>query len=302
MQQPSLRIGMIGLDTSHAVEFTKLLNDPGHPWHVPGGRVVIAYPGGSEDFELSRSRVGGFTEKLRGEYGVEIADSPAAVAAACDAILLESADGRVHAEQFRQIAPYGKPVFVDKPLAVSSRDAGEIAAQAVRHGVPLLSSSSLRYAEGLTEALGGSEKGAVTGADCFGPLALEPTQPGLFWYGIHMVEMLYAALGPGCVHVTAAAGESHEVVVGVWADGRIGTVRGSRQGSPAFGAVVHREGGSRAVDISADAKPFYASLLERVMELFRGGEPAVGIRETLEVIRFIEAANESRETGRRVRL
>nr|WP_272509824.1 Gfo/Idh/MocA family oxidoreductase [Paenibacillus chitinolyticus] len=293
---------MIGLDTSHAVEFTKLLNDPEHPWHVPGGRVVIAYPGGSEDFELSRSRVRGFTEKLRGEYGVEIADSPAAVAAACDAILLESADGRVHAEQFRQITAYGKPVFVDKPLAVSSRDAGEIAALAVRHGAALLSSSSLRFAEGLTEALSDSEKGAVTGADCFGPLALEPTQPGLFWYGIHMVEMLYAALGPGCVHVTASAGESHEVVVGVWADGRIGTVRGSRAGSPAFGAVVHREGGSRAVDISADAKPFYASLLERVMELFRGGEPAVDMRETLEVIRFIEAANESRETGRRVRL
>ncbi|WP_103994543.1 Gfo/Idh/MocA family protein [Paenibacillus sp. UNC499MF] len=302
MRQPNLRIGMIGLDTSHAVEFTKLLNDPGHPWHVPGGRVVLAYPGGSEDFELSRSRVEGFTAKLRDEYGVEIADSPAAVAAACDAILLESADGRVHAEQFRQIAPYGKPVFVDKPLAVSLRDAREIADLAERHGAALLSSSSLRFAEGLTEAMRAQETGAVTGADCFGPLALEPTQPGLFWYGIHMVEMLYAVLGPGCVHVTAAAGESHEVVVGVWSDGRIGTVRGSRRGSPAFGAVVHRERGSRAVDISADAKPFYASLLERVMELFRGGEPAVGRRETLEVIRFIEAANESRETGQRVRL
>ncbi|MFS0836985.1 Gfo/Idh/MocA family protein [Paenibacillus sp. 1P03SA] len=302
MGQPSLRIGMIGLDTSHAVEFTKLLNDPGHSWHVPGGRVVVAYPGGSEDFELSRSRVEGFTAKLRDEFGVEIADSPAAVAAACDAILLESADGRVHAEQFRQIAPYSKPVFVDKPLAVSLRDAREIADLAERHGAALLSSSSLRFAEGLTEALRAQEMGAVTGADCFGPLALEPTQPGLFWYGIHMVEMLYAALGPGCVHVTAAAGESHEVVVGVWSDGRIGTVRGSRRGSPAFGAVVHRERGSRAVDISADAKPFYASLLERVMELFRGGQPAVDRRETLEVIRFIEAANESRETGQRVLL
>jgi len=42
--------------------------------------------------------------------------------------MLESADGRVHPEQFRRIAPYGKPVFIDKPLAVSVRDAEEILA------------------------------------------------------------------------------------------------------------------------------------------------------------------------------
>ncbi|MVO98913.1 Gfo/Idh/MocA family protein [Paenibacillus lutrae] len=296
-----LRIGMIGLDTSHAVEFTKLLNDPANPYHVPGGKVVIAYPGGSDDFELSRSRVEGFTNKLRDDFGVEIVDSPAAVAAACDAILLESADGRVHAEQFRQIAPFGKPVFIDKPLAVSSKEAADIAALAKSGGIPLMSSSSLRFAEEVTRALADTSKGALLGADCYGPMALEPTQPGLFWYGIHMVEMLYAALGPGCVRVTAFTQDAHDVVVGVWADGRIGTVRGNRAGSFGFGAQIHREKGTIAVDVAASAKPFYASLLERVMEMFAGG-PAVRLEETLEVIRFIEAANESRETGLPVRL
>ncbi|WP_068776390.1 Gfo/Idh/MocA family protein [Paenibacillus sp. FJAT-26967] len=297
-----LRIGMIGLDTSHAVEFTKLLNDPANPYHVPGGKVVIAYPGGSDDFELSRSRVEGFTNKLRDDFGIEIAHSPAAVAAACDAILLESADGRVHAEQFRQIAPFGKPVFIDKPFAVSSRDAADIAALAKSEGIALMSSSSLRFAEEVTRALADTSRGALLGADCYGPMALEPTQPGLFWYGIHMVEMLYAALGPGCMQVTAFTRDAHDVVVGVWADGRIGTVRGNRAGSFGFGAQIHREKGTTAVDVAASAKPFYASLLERVMEMFAGGSAAVGLEETLEVIRFIEAANESRETGLPVRL
>ncbi len=302
MMDKVLRIGMIGLDTSHAVEFTKLLNDPANPYHVPGGKVVIAYPGGSDDFELSRSRVEGFTNKLRDDFGIEIAHSPAAVAAACDAILLESADGRVHAEQFRQIAPFGKPVFIDKPFAVSSRDAADIAALAKSEGIALMSSSSLRFAEEVTRALADTSRGALLGADCYGPMALEPTQPGLFWYGIHMVEMLYAALGPGCMQVTAFTRDAHDVVVGVWADGRIGTVRGNRAGSFGFGAQIHREKGTTAVDVAASAKPFYASLLERVMEMFAGGSAAVGLEETLEVIRFIEAANESRETGLPVRL
>ena len=43
----NLKIGMIGLDTSHAVAFTKLLNDPNNPFHVTGGKVMMACPVGS---------------------------------------------------------------------------------------------------------------------------------------------------------------------------------------------------------------------------------------------------------------
>jgi len=34
-----LRIGMIGLDTSHSAEFTKRLNDATDKNHIPGARV-----------------------------------------------------------------------------------------------------------------------------------------------------------------------------------------------------------------------------------------------------------------------
>jgi len=34
-----------------------------------------------------------------------------------------------------------------------------------------------------------------------------------------------------------------------------------------------------------------------VLEMFRTGRPAVGADEMLEIIRFLEAANESRESG-----
>ena len=74
------RIGLIGLDTSHAPEFTELLNDPHTEHHVPGGRVVAAFPGGSPDFPLSSSRVEDYTDQLRQQYDVTILDSPAAVA------------------------------------------------------------------------------------------------------------------------------------------------------------------------------------------------------------------------------
>ncbi len=51
------RIGMIGLDTSHVVAFTKLLNDPAKGY---GCQVVAGYPGG----------LGGFALTGRGDSGM----------------------------------------------------------------------------------------------------------------------------------------------------------------------------------------------------------------------------------------
>lgn len=297
-----LKIGMIGLDTSHVSAFAKLLNDPTQEYHVPGGRVTVAYPGGSPDFEMSWSRLPGFRKELEENYGVSIVDSPEEVAEQCDAVLLLSVDGRVHLQQLMAIAHYRKPVFVDKPFAVRSEDAREMAALCREYSFPMMSCSALRYSEALTVALQDKEQGALIGADFYGPLEIQPTQPGFFWYGIHTVEMLFRTMGTGCQHVTTTTTPDHDLVVGVWADGRIGTIRGNRRGNKMFGGGVHREKNTHFVNTNAFAKPYYASLLEHVMAMFSSGKADIEIAETLQIIRFLEAANESRETGMTVTL
>src|SRR5512138_2588541 len=93
-----LRIGLIGLDTSHVTAFTKLLNDASDPNHVPGGKVVAAFKGGSPDIESSWSRLEAYTLQLQKDYGVTIVDSIDALCQQVDAVLLESVDGRPHLE------------------------------------------------------------------------------------------------------------------------------------------------------------------------------------------------------------
>ncbi|MDU2242563.1 MAG: Gfo/Idh/MocA family oxidoreductase [Paenibacillus sp.] len=302
MKAADLNIGMIGLDTSHVIAFAELLHLEDHPYHVPGGRIVYAYPGGSKDFELSASRVEPFTQTLASQFGVRMLDSIEAVAEARDAILLESVDGRVHLEQFLKIVPYGKPVFIDKPFALSLKAAETIIEAAAKHGTRLLSCSSVRFAEGLTAELGREDEAPIIGADCYGPMNLEPTQPGLFWYGIHAADMLYAVMGRGCREVRAVASGLHESVTGIWEDGRIGTIRGNRCGNSRFGALVHRSTHSIWADVQAYGKPYYASMLEKIIAMFRGGPCPIDPEETLEIIAFIEAANASRDSGQPVRL
>jgi len=297
MESP-LRLGIIGLDTSHVTAFTRLLNDPLAAHHVSGGRVTAAYAGFSPDWELSRSRVQGFTAELRDKFGIKILPTPQAVAQEVDLVLLESGDGRVHLEQFQCIAPFQRPVFIDKPLANTLADAVEIVRLAKKAGVTMMSCSPLRFADPLVAALANPPGGQpITGVDVFGPISFQPTQPGWFWYGIHTVEILATALGMGCQRVRVTPSDGAEILQATWADGRVGTIRALRSQSWNYGCTLHYGNTFRFVDIGAGARPTYVGLLERVLTSLPAGKPDVSIDQTLEIIRILEAANRSRETG-----
>ncbi len=286
-----LRVGIIGLDTSHATAFTKLLNDTTDAQHLAGARVVAAYPKGSPDIESSVSRVPEYTEGVK-KFGVEIVDSIPALVERVDAVLLETNDGRPHLEQVIPVIAAGKPVFVDKPIAGSLADAVAIHRLAARKGVPLFSASSLRFAAGTLAVRAGSI-GAVTGADTVSPCALEPTHPDLFWYGIHGVESLFTVMGPGCASVQRTTTPDFDHVTGTWSDGRIGTFRGIRKGTAPFAGTAFGEKASAPVG----AFDGYRPLLVEIVKFFQTGESPVPAAETLEIYAFMEAADESKRQG-----
>ncbi len=292
-----LKLGIIGLDTSHVLVFSDIFNNPASKLALKGARVTVAWPGGSPDIHSSISRIPGYTAELRDKFGVTIVDSPEAVAEACDAILLTSLDGRTHPGQFARIAKFGRPVFMDKPFAVSTADAKAIFATAKQHNVKLFSSSSLRFSEALVKVVTPETRPTVKGADFCGAAAHEPTNPGLYWYGIHAVEMLFTTMGRGCQSVRCVSNKDYDVATGSWADGRLGTVRGNRTGNYEMLGLVHFEKNTAVVNVQAQTKPFYASLSEAFLAFFQGGATPIDPEETIEIIRFIEAANESSANG-----
>ncbi|MCG3148657.1 MAG: hypothetical protein PCFJNLEI_02102 [Verrucomicrobiae bacterium] len=125
---------------------------------------------------------------------------------------------------------------------------------------------------------------------------------GLFWYGIHGIEMVVAAMGVGCRRVQATTHDSVDVVVMQWADGRVATYRGLRKGHNQFGGVVHREKGARLIDYANTKRPPAACMLEAIVRSLSAGKPDVPVVQTLEIVRIVCAANQSRETGQPVTL
>ena len=288
----SLKIGMIGLDTSHCPAFVKLLNDADNEFHVPGAKVVKAFPGGSELFSSSISRVEGFTNELR-EAGVEICDSIEAAAEGMDAFLLESVDGRQHLEQFKILAQYGKPVFIDKPFTCCFADAKAIVELAKEKNIPVMTASAIRYGKGIDVLRDGSK---VESCEAFGPMALLDDYRDYFWYGIHSAETLYSFMGTGCTQVQTTSTDKVDVIVGTWADGRIGTLRGNRVGANGFGCMLTVEGETKFALVSLDV-PFYALMLKKIVPFFQTGVSDIPVEESLEIIAFLEAASQSRTQG-----
>jgi hypothetical protein len=287
-----VRIGLIGLDTSHVIAFTKLINDTTDKNHVPGGRVVAAYKGGSLDIESSRSRVEEYTRKLQDTFGVKIVSTIEELCGQVDAVMLESVDGRPHLEQARPVIKAGKRLFIDKPVAGSLRDAIEIYRLAKAGKVPCFSSSAYRFYKSLVE-LKNTDVGEVRGAISYGPAELEPHHPDLFWYGIHPTEALFTILGRGCEKVVRTTTADTDVVTGIWSGGRVGTLRGLRHMSTPPKVIVF---GTKAV-AEQKGSGDYSPLVTEIMKFFETGVAPVSPEETLEIFAFMEAADESKRRG-----
>jgi hypothetical protein len=287
-EEPQLKIGIIGLDTSHAPAFTKELNNPAAESDLKGCRVIAAYPKGSPDIESSTSRVPKYTEDVQ-KLGVEIVGSIDELLKRVDFVLLETNDGRPHLEQALPCFRAGKPTFIDKPLAASLADCIAIFEAARKYNCPTFCSSSLRYGK-TTQPVRNGSLGKITHAETTSPANLEKTHPDLFWYGIHGVESLFTVMGPGCETATRKTTADGKIeVLGEWVGGRTGIYREARGYT---GKAVGEKGESPVGDSAG-----YRPLIVEIVKFFRTKQPPVTEAETLEIYAFMEAADESKRRG-----
>jgi hypothetical protein len=288
--QEPLKIGLIGLDTSHSIAFTKELNAEKPAPELADCRVVAAYPHGSRDIESSTKRIPQYTEDIK-KLGVEVVDSIDELLKRVDYVLLETNDGRPHLEQALACFKAGKPTFIDKPIAASLADAIAIFEAAHKYNCPTFTSSSLRYGKQTQAARNGS-LGKISKAETTSPASLEATHPDLFWYGIHGCESLFTVMGTGCETATRKTTPEGKIeVVGEWVGGRIGTYR---EDKGYVGKAVGDKGEGPVGDAPA---PAYRPLIVEIVKFFRSKQPPVAEKETLEIYAFMEAADESKRRG-----
>ena len=283
-----MNIGLIGLDTSHSEIFTRLLNDGSDPHHVQGATITHAIPTFSEDLPISSSRFPDFYQIVVQKYGVSEVETVEELMKEVDAVIIGTVDGRNHLDWFKQVVPYEKPVFIDKPVVMSSEEMAEVIRLSHQYGTPVMSSSALRFSESVMTA---NKNGEWSSGYFFGPTPMEEKLPGYFWYGIHLVEMAVTLFGTGVDNVKVEQKPDCHHVHLTYKDGRHLLIRGETEWHGRFGAVLHSADEVQTLKLWEEEKPFYAGLVEHIVAFFETGEAAISIEETMEIVKIIEDIN-----------
>ena len=286
------KIAMIGLDSSHSVCFTNLIQGSAPTGgRVEGMRVAKAlrFPSAFQS-EAGQDKRQSELEAL----GVEIMPDVKSALQGMDAVFLEINDPRLHLEYFEKVASAGLPVFIDKPLADSVSNGVHMLEIAEKHNLMAWCSSPLRFLPQLVSA-----KHNVTSptlSQTFGALGTAPAGNDLIWYGVHAVEMMTATLGVGAQTVQAIETGCGIVMAIAYADGRHGLVECLR-GSSRYGGRLQSEKG--LVMYNDENQSPYPGLIQALTAFVVEGKVPVPLVESLEILAILEASVRSLSSGLR---
>ena len=286
-----IKITVIGLDTSHSVEFPRLMQSPDCPkkMSVPGMKTISCLR-----FETPYQNKEGLDKRQKQleEWGVKVTEDFEEAIQRCDAVMLEINDGSRHLEYFEKVAPLGKPVFLDKPLAMTLADGRAIIDLMRKHNTRVWSGSSIPFCPPLAKTM--QNAGNIVRAHVFGPMGDAPSGDSLVWYGVHTFEHLQRVMGRGAKKVQAIQTDSSVNASVIFSDGREGTVELTRK-AWAYGGIIWAmlNEQMQAVPYVLDGSLSYRNILRMIKAFFQGGRPPVDMETTFEGLAMMCAARES---------
>lgn len=282
-----VRIGAIGVDTSHLPEFTRRLAELNQAGKFDGRVTAVLDVG---DHGWPDPEQVSIWKETTASFGVESVGSMDDLLDAVDAVMVLAIDGNRHLELATPALERGLATYIDKPLTCNLDQAKKLLELSRQSGARCYSASSLRFATEL-DAIPRSEMGPLVAIDAFGPGELNHTMPGLFHYGVHTIEMVDAIWGPGVARVSAIETPDRHLVDLEYRDGRYARMRLDRKACYDFGASI--QGEKKTHQFTVDFGPVYTRLVEGMARFFSGGAAPADLRDIVENVAVMAAGNES---------
>jgi predicted dehydrogenase len=190
----------------------------------------------------------------------------------------------------------GVPTFCDKPLAMTAKEAKQVADVARQTGTPFMSSSSLRFVPDILAL--------AKEVPSLGKINLATTICGndLVYYGIHALEMAYAVLGRGAVSCLNVGQPGRNIVRVRFECGRDLLLMVAEKEWMRAGYQLNLYGTKGWRTLTPNLADLYYYLLEKFLELVRTKKESVPVEEEVEVIAVLEAGKRSLAEKREVTL
>ena len=267
------RIGFVDLDLEnyHANVFLQALRGP-----LASRGFTIAGATGTKATE-SRS----WAAKNR----IPFFEDDAKLNAAVDFfMILAPSNPEVHLELCRRILPFRKPTYVDKTFAPTHTVAQQIFSLADQYGTPIQTTSALRYTNVQDEVRKSPAKveHMITwgGGGSFDE------------YAIHPLELLISVMGHEATALMRRGTPERAQLLVEFTGGRTGVVNVFPKTTTPFAASFTTEKATRYVEV--DVPKIFVNNQSAILDFFAAGKPNIDRRESLILMRLLDAARNPR--------
>lgn len=181
--QKLIRIGIIGAENSHSIEYGKIINIDKK---FPGVEVRYIW-GETEEFARNAMKQGNIPEMVK---------DPLEMLGKIDALIVDHRHPKYHLQAAEPFVKAGITTFIDKPFCYRVEEGKAFLTMARNEGTPVTSYSSVAQSNATYDL---KEQAAALGEfshiiSC-GPADLDSIYGGIFFYGIHIIQPLMMIFG-----------------------------------------------------------------------------------------------------------
>ncbi len=189
-----IRIGIVGAENTHSYSVAATLNINKA---VPGAAVVAIW-GETDEFAKTAAK--------KGQIPL-IVKKPTDMIGQVDAIMVDHRHAKLHLPAAEAFLEKKLPLFIDKPFSYRLAEGKAFLAKARKLGVPVTSFSAIPHQQSFATMMQKVRKaGEVRAVSSIGPADIKSPWGGIFFYGVHQVDMLIEAFGPEIVAVSTDGG------------------------------------------------------------------------------------------------
>jgi len=287
------KLGVIGTENSHALAFSKIINQPNPITGkrlYPDVKVIASY---GPDLASAQAIVD--------EAGADfVAASPEDFHGKVDAMLVTNRKGSLHKQYALPFIEMGLPMFIDKPFTSCPKEASELIAAAKKSGSKIAAGSACKLAYDVSilqkdvRQLRSGNKFVSASINFAADTSSE--YDGFYFYSPHLVEMSLKIFGYGLKSVIAT--ESNNSRLCIWRYEDFDVSLHFTKDAPASSAIIYAKSGNimRNIDISMA----YDIGVQQFVHMLRTGEMPETYEEIIRPVEIIAAIEESAKMGKEV--
>lgn len=283
-ESSQMKIGIIGAENSHTAAIAKALNVD----KLVKGFTVDSVWGETEKFAKDAAKAGQIPN---------IVAKPRDMLGKIDALIVDHRHAKYHLKPALPFIEKGVPTFIDKPFCYRAAEGKEFLKVARKHKTSVTSFSVVphqksfqRFAKKLPDL------GTIKAARTWGSCDLKSPWGGVFFYGIHQVDMALVAFGYNVSSVLVTKNGNGATAQLMYSDGKIVTMDCVKEGCPGFGLAAVGEKGTLCQEVKFDANIYLGGIRE-FTKMFKTGVEPVKYEHMLKPVQVLEALETSVKTG-----